>query len=324
MKKVIILLLNGANLSSIENPRQGFVETNRYFNKKGQASLFDVQLAGIEKEVKLNNGLYTVHADVLLKDVKAPDLIIIPALQEPLDRHLQLNHHIIPWLIEKHYSGSEIASLCMGAFLLAGTGLLNGKSCVTHWKASNEFNREFPEVKLIPEKILTDENGIYTSSGAFSAANLIIYLIEKYAGREAAVYCSKIFQIDIHRSSQSPFIIFSGMKEHNDEIIKEVQYYIEENFDDKLAVDALCERFSMGRRTFERRFKKATSNTAVEYIQKVKIEAAKKVLEQGRKSISEAMYSVGYNDVKAFRDVFKKITGMTPIDYKGKYEKIAL
>ncbi|MBO9620592.1 MAG: helix-turn-helix domain-containing protein [Niabella sp.] len=322
MKKVIILLLKGSNLSSIENPRQGFEEANRYLVQTGHCPLFSVQLAAHEPRIQLNNGLYEVQAHLLVNEIQQADLIIIPALQEPIQQHIDENKAIIPWLQQQYDKGAEIASLCMGAFLLAGTGLLDNKKCVTHWKASNLFCQLFPRVRLINDKILTDENGVYTSSGAYSASNLILYLIEKYAGREVAIYCSKFFQIDIQRSSQSPFIIFSGMKDHNDVTIKEAQHFIEQNFEDRLPVDTLCERFAIGRRTFERRFKKATTNTVVEYIQKVKIEAAKKILEQGYKTIQETMYHVGYNDLKAFRDVFKKITGMTPVDYKLKYEKI--
>ncbi|MGJ7033247.1 GlxA family transcriptional regulator [Niabella hirudinis] len=322
MKKVVILLLRGANLSSIENPRQGFEEANQYLRANGRPALFDVQLAAAAPRVQLNNGLYEVQAHRLVHEIDQADLVLVPALQEPIAAHILENQSIIPWLKEQYNGGAEIASLCMGAFLLAGTGLLNHKKCVTHWKASHEFSKLFPQVNLVADKILTDEGGVYTSSGGFSASNLVLYLIEKYAGREVAVYCSKYFQIDIQRSSQSPFIIFSGMKDHGDETIKEAQDYIEQNFDERLPIDTLCERFAVGRRTFERRFKKATTNTVVEYIQKVKIEAAKKLLEQGRKTIQEAMYHVGYNDVKAFRDVFKKITGMTPVDYKLKYEKI--
>lgn len=322
MKKVIILLLKGANLPSIENPRQGLTEANNYLIAHGKKPVFDICLAGGEPSVELNNGMYRVQADRLLDEAGQADLVIIPALQEPLTLHLDQNREVIPWLTGQYEGGAELASMCLGAFLLAGTGLLDNRQCVTHWRAFHIFSRVFPKVKLAPDKILTDENGIYTSSGAFSAANLVLYLIEKYAGRETAVYCSKFFQIDIQRRSQSPFIIFSGMKDHADDTIREVQDYIEQNFEEKLPVDHLCERFAIGRRTFERRFKKATANTVVEYIQKVKIEAAKKLLEQGRKTIQEAMYHVGYNDIKAFRDVFKKITGMTPVDYKLKYEKI--
>ena len=130
---------------------------------------------------------------------------------------------------------------------------------------------------------------------------------------------AKGFMIDIDRSSQSPFIIFSGQKSHGDNDILKAQEFIEQNFQDKLMVDELCEEMAISRRTFERRFKKATANTVVEYMQRVKVEAAKKELEKGRKTVSEAMYQVGYSDPKAFRDVFRKVVGMSPVDYRNKF-----
>jgi transcriptional regulator GlxA family with amidase domain len=146
--------------------------------------------------------------------------------------------------------------------------------------------------------------------------------VEKYAGRDVAIMISKAFMIDIDRHSQSPFIIFEGQKAHEDETVKKAQEFIEKNFEEKISVDQLADMFAVGRRSLERRFKKATSNTVSEYIQRVKIEAAKKDLETGRKNINEVMYDVGYSDIKAFRTIFKKITGLSPIEYRNKYHKV--
>jgi transcriptional regulator GlxA family with amidase domain len=174
-------------------------------------------------------------------------------------------------------------------------------------------------VNLVVDRILTDEDGIYSSGGAYSSTNLILYLIEKYAGREIAIYCSKLFQLDIDRGCQSPFIMFNGQKEHDDDSIRKAQEFIESNFQNKITVDRLAEVVALSRRNLERRFKKATANTVIEYVQRVKIEAAKKSLEGSRKSINEVMYDVGYSDTKAFRTVFKKITGLSPVQYRNKY-----
>src|SRR5689334_22912904 len=187
---------------------------------------------------------------------------------------------------------------------------------------ANEFRRMFPDVDLVVDKIITDERGTYSSGGAFSYLNLLLYLIEKYASRDIAVSCAKMFQIDIDRNSQSPFIIFKGQKEHEDEPIRKAQEFIENNFQDKITVDQLASMLAVGRRNLERRFKKATSNTVAEYIQRVKIEAAKKELESARKNINEVMYEVGYSDNKAFRTTFKKITGLSPIQYRNKYNRL--
>jgi transcriptional regulator GlxA family with amidase domain len=181
----------------------------------------------------------------------------------------------------------------------------------------------FPQVDLVDEKMITEEGHVYSSGGATSYWNLLLYLVEKYASREMAILASKYFVVDIGRNDQSPFIIFRGQKDHEDELVKNAQEYIEQNFQNKISVDELSDRFGVVRRTFERRFKKSTHNTVVEYIQRVKIEAAKKSFESNHKTIYEVMYDVGYTDIKAFRDVFKKITGMPPVSYRNKYNKDA-
>jgi transcriptional regulator GlxA family with amidase domain len=186
---------------------------------------------------------------------------------------------------------------------------------------AQEFRKMYPDVELVEDKIITDEHGIYSSGGAFSYLNLILYLIEKYASRDMAVVCAKIFQIDIDRSTQSPFVIFRGQKDHEDEPVKKAQEYIETNFQDKITVDHLASLLAVGRRNLERRFKKATSNTVAEYIQRVKIEAAKASLESSRENVNEVMYKVGYTDTKAFRTIFKRITGLSPMQYREKYNK---
>src|SRR5690606_4836880 len=174
---------------------------------------------------------------------------------------------------------------------------------------------------LVDDKILTDDAGIYTSGGAYSYLNLLLYIIEKYAGREMAILLSKAFMIDIDKESQSPFIIFQGQREHDDVSVKKAQEIIEKNFQEKLNIDVLAEQLALSRRSLERRFKKATSNTISEYIQRVKVEAAKKELETGFKNINEIMYDVGYNDIKSFRGTFKKITGISPAKYKNKFQR---
>jgi transcriptional regulator GlxA family with amidase domain len=181
----------------------------------------------------------------------------------------------------------------------------------------------FPKINVQTDKLITDENGIYTNGGAYSFLNLIIYLVEKYYDRQTAIFCSKVFQIEMDRQSQSVFTIFTGQKSHGDDVIQKAQVYIENHVDEKISIGDLSSKFAVGRRNFDRRFIKATGNTPVEYSQRVKIESAKKAFETTRKTISEIMYDVGYSDVKAFREVFRKITGMSPLEYRNRYNKEA-
>lgn len=321
MKNVSILVPEMAVIEAIADPHYLFNSVNQFLISSGKPILFNVQTVGIKKEVKYNNGLFSVHPDKLLKDVLKTDLIFIPALSGNMKTALKMNRDIIPWIIEKYDSGSEIASLCVGAFLLAETGLLNGKKCSTHWGFANEFREMFPEVELVDGSIITEEDRIYSSGGANSYWNLLLYLVEKYTDRETAILASKYFAIDIDRESQSAFMMFKGQKEHNDPEIVKAQEFIEKNYDLKITVDDLASKFAIGRRSFERRFKKATNNTIIEYFQRVKIEAAKRSFESSRKNINEVMYDVGYTDTKAFRTVFKKITGLTPVEYRNKFKK---
>ena len=319
VKHISILVPNGAILGSVEGPRQLLTQVNMFSKSKDEPPLFNIQLVGLSKQIPLSGGLFTAHADLLIDEVKKTDLIIIPAIDGDMQQALENNKDFIPWIIQQYKNGAEVASLCIGAFLLASTGLVNGRKLATHWMAANDFKRMFPDVNLMAEKIITDELGIYSSGGAYSYLNLILYLIEKFAGRDVAIMCAKVFAIEIDRSTQSPFIMFSGQKGHEDVQIKEAQEFIEKNYQDKITVDQLASMFALGRRNLERRFKKATSNTVVEYIQRVKIEAAKMSLESSRENVNEVMYKVGYTDTKAFRTTFKKITGLSPIEYRNKY-----
>lgn len=283
--------------------------------------MFTIQLVGAGTAVQLNDGLFTIQTDATIREVEKTDIIIIPALYVDVEKYLDQNVDLIQWITKQYFHGAEVASLCVGAFLLAKTGLLDGRQCTTHWKAAHNFQRLFPEVELVKDKIITDERGLYSSGGGFSFMNLIVYLVEKHAGREAAIYCAKFFQIDINRNSQSAFIIFDGQKDHNDDDVKRAQEFIEKNFREKITVEGLANMLSLGRRTLERRFKKATSNTPNEYIQRVKIEAAKKHLEAGSRKINDIMYEVGYADTKAFRNSFKTVTGLSPNEYRTRYNK---
>jgi transcriptional regulator GlxA family with amidase domain len=324
MKTVSILIPEGAVLPSIADPRYMFTAVNEFLNAAGKPALFKVQLVGLSKEVKFNSGLFSIHTDLLLDEVKKTDLVIIPALSGDLKNSLHINREFIPWITQQYQQGAEVASLCIGAFMLASTGLLNGKKCSTHWLYTNEFRDMFPEVIVVDDKMITEQNGLYSSGGATSYWSLLLHLVEKYTSREMAILASKYFVLDIGRNNQSPFIMFQGQRDHEDELVIRAQEYIEQNFKNKITVDHLSDKFGIVRRTFERRFKKSTRNTVVEYIQRVKIEAAKKSFETSRKTIYDVMYDVGYTDIKAFREVFKRITGMPPIDYRNRYNKDAV
>ncbi len=322
MKHLTILVPEGKNnLSSIVGPYKIFTRANEYRKGTGKKELFKIELAGVSKEVEFYNGLFSVKPHNNISAISKTNLVIIPSLNHNYEQAVKGNKLMIEWITQQYKNDAEIASICTGAFMLASTGLLDGKRCSTHWAVAESFRIRFPKVNLQTDELITDENGIYTNGGAYSFLNLMIYLVEKYYDRQTAIYCSKVFQIEMDRNSQSSFAMFTGQKKHDDEMVKKAQAYIEGKVDEKISVESLSSRFAVGRRTFDRRFIKATGNTPLEYSQRVKIESAKKALEVSRKTVNEIMYEVGYSDVKAFREVFRKITGMSPLEYKHRYNK---
>ncbi len=321
MKRIFIIIPEHAVTASISDARRLFEFANEYLRKEGRKKLFDVQLVGFTKQVQLEGGSICIHADKTIKEAGHCDLIIVPAVSGDVLRATQLNRHYFPWLLGEYKKGTEIASFCVGAFIIAATGLLNGKKCSSHWMYANEFAVYYPDVELVDDTIITEQNGIFSSGGGTSYWNLLLYLLEKYTDRYLVIAATKYFLLDIERSSQASFVMFKGQKEHGDQLVKKIQLYIENNYREKFSIEKMAVDFSIVRRTLERRFKKATKNSIAEYIQRIKIEAAKKEIEKGRKTIHEVMYEVGYSDMKTFRDLFLKMTALSPLDYKKRYAR---
>ena len=325
MKHISIIVPSGSSIvDTIIAPFNMLKMANSHFKQTNGLSEhpFKIDLVGLTREPVLYQGLFSVQPTATIHEISKTDLIIISPISGDLDKEIENNMDFVKWIkTQRIENGSEIASLCKGAFILAETGLVNGKSCATHWTAHEIFQRKYPEVNLMPEKIICEDNGIYSSGGAYSILNFTLYLIERFFGRETAIWCSKVSEIEFDRISQSEFIIFSGQKDHTDEPIKDAQLYIENNYKDKLNVDEIAHRVNLNGRSFLRRFKKATANTPLEYIQRVKVEAAKKKLESTTKTILEIMYGIGYNDEKAFRTTFRKYSGLSPKEYQRKYNR---
>lgn len=301
---------------------QVFTEANKFLERKGESSIFKIVLVGATKNKHLQNGFLSIEREATINEIGETNLVIIPAsLVRNYKTATKNNKLLIDWIAKQYKQGAEIASMCAGGFMLASTGLLSGKTCSTHWALSETFREFFPDVNLQTDKLITDESGIYTNGGAYSFLHLLMYLVEKFYDREIAIHCAKYFQIDLDRNLQAGFSVFNGHKKHNDDVVMNAQNFIEENYQDKISMEKLSADFGVGRRNFDRRFIKATGLTPLDYLQRVKMEVAKKAFENSRKSVNEVMYEVGYSDTKAFREVFSRVTGMSPIDYKSKYNK---
>ena len=325
MKHLSIMVPTGtAIVDTIIGSLNLFQMANSYRKRRQNKGddLFAIDLVGLSMEPQTYNRFFSVTPTKTINEIEKTDLIVVAGIVGDLEKQIEANYAFVDWMRRQRVEhDAEIASLCRGAFLLAETGLLNGKSCATHWVTHNRFKEKYPQVDLLPEKVINEDNGIYSSGGAYSFLNLLIHLIEKYYGREVAIWCAKMAEIEFDRVNQNQFAMFNGQKEHADAEIKTAQMFIEKHYADKLSVQALAERSAISSRNFIRRFKKATHNTPIEYIQRVRIEAAKKRLESSILNVHQVMYESGYNDSKTFRTIFKKYTDITPNEYRNKYNR---
>ncbi|MCE3225451.1 MAG: transcriptional regulator, AraC family [Bacteroidetes bacterium] len=326
MKHVTIIVPDGqvnmGTAATIIGTIEIFTEADSYWRKMGNPANCSIHTAGVSEKVSFSKGMMTFQPELNISDIKKTDLILVPPSGIRSDNDIQKgNRTIISWIKKQYKLGAEVASMCSGIFMLAASGILDGKTCSAHWAHAETFRNSFPGINLNDGKLITAESGIYTNGGAYSFLNLVILLIEEYYDKQTAIYCTKMFQIEIDRYTQSSFAIFSGQKKHDDDVILKAQTYIEKNYRNKITIEFLSNKFSVGRRNFDRRFIKATGITPLDYLQRVKIESAKKSLENTRKTVNEVMYEVGYSDIKAFREVFNRVTGLSPLAYKSKYNK---
>jgi len=233
MQRITITVPDGTgnNLSSIVGAYKILTRANEFWQSTGKRKLYQIEVAGVCKTVDYYEGLFSVKPQRNIAAIKKTNLIIIPSLNHDYAKAVKQNSLLIDWIEQQYQQGAAIAAICTGAFLLASSGLLDGKNCSTHWAAADTFRTMFPNVRLQEDQLITDEAGLYTNGGAYSFLNLILYLIlylvEKYYDRQTAIFCSKVFQIEMDRNSQSPFIIFTGQKTHEDEVVKKAQAYLE-------------------------------------------------------------------------------------------------
>ncbi len=274
--------------------------------------------AGDKPLVAAAGGL-VMRCDATLRDAGRADLIVVPALDPDLDAHLALNRAVVPWVKRAFAAGADVASACTGAFVLGEAGLLDGRAATTHWAFQPMLAERYPRARLQPQAILVDQGRVVTAGGATSFIQLALFLVERLLGRDVAWAASRMFLIDPNKSPQGAYAMFSSQKAHGDADVLRAQEIIEADVARVPAVQALARRVAMSPRTFVRRFHGATGNTPRDYIQRVRIEAAKRLLEGGRRSVGEIAADVGYGDMAAFRKLFARTTGLTPAEYRGRY-----
>lgn len=285
------------------------------------STLFQTEVVTVDGEAVTANGGMVLQPDKSMDEALETDIVIIPAFFPPFDMKDARSQKICQWLIDHHKRGTRIASTCTGTFLLARSGLLDGKLATTNWLYAGFLKKMYPNVKLRIDRIFTEDSGIYCTGAATAFMDLCLHFIEKFGSKELARRCSKSLLIDPERQTQAPYIVYDFWKNHSDPEILKSQQWMEKNYSKKLSIDIIAEKAGLSPRHFIRRFKKATGESPLSYLQLLRIESAKHRLENTQDTINEITWSVGYEDINSFRRLFKKHTDMSPKEYRNKFAR---
>lgn len=288
------------------------------------SSPFRVEIIGENTGgITLASGLQT-QIDRNIDELKTSDIIIVPSVVlSPSGWQTGRYSRLVSWLETAHKNGATLCSACSGVFLIAETGLLNARDITLHWGYAQQFHKQFPAVNIHPEQALViagDREQFVTSGASMSWHDLVLYLIAKHVGPTVAQTVAKFFALQWHRDGLGPYMIFEGRKNHGDAIVLEAQNWLKENFSIGNPVDELVRRCGLPERTFKRRFINATGHAPLAYVQLLRIEEAKRLLERTNKSIDEISWRVGYEEPAFFRRLFKRITGVTPGNYRRQFQ----
>jgi len=294
---------------------------NKIHNQQ-QTPKFNVQIASWDgKPIKtLNNLLISPHCSI--QEVKSSDVYLVPGISGDIKKTLSLNTGLIEYLSNLKSTNSIIGSNSTGAFFLAEAGLLEHKVATTHWGLVEEFRLAYPNVNLVADSLLTQDDNILCDGGGLAWFDLGLHLIEFFCDHQTAMGSAKTFVLETGRSTQLSYSPLISNKYHKDETVHQIQQYIDGHFTDSLSIAEICDKFGVTHRTLIRRFKSSTGMTPLDYIQRVRLNAASKYLVQTNKTIDEITHAVGYSDISSFTKLFKKHMGLSASHYRARYQPL--
>ena len=322
MTNVTVLLLDGTFSSTAVGPMEVFRHAGSLWNfltGTRQVPRFRVTTASADGRAVRCDGPIRIQPDVAINAIRKTDLIFIPTTGLRLDALIEAYGPVVPWLRRWHKRGAAIASVCSGVGLVAATGLLDGKRATTHWGLAELFRQKYPKVKWKPELMVTEDRGFYCGGGVHAALDLSLYLVEKFCGHEVALQSAKAMLIETPRAWQAGFAIVPLKTDHTDDAISNAQEWLHQNFQRTFPLEAPARHVGMSLRNFVRRFKQATGDSPLIYLQKLRIAAAKRLLESDHRTMQEISDAVGYQDVAFFRGLFQRHTGVSPSAYRQRF-----
>lgn len=281
---------------------------------------FQVVTASLNGAPVMTSAGLPLTVDVPLAAVAHTDIVLVPGFLFTLKDALPAFAAYSDWLRQQHAQGAVLASMCNATFLLADSGLLAGRRATTHWAFADLFRKRYPQVELQEQLIVCDEGELITSGGATAAMDLLLHLVRRFSSLELAQTCSRYLLVDSIRSGQTPYVLWSMPKNHNDQSILKVQQWLDEHGTEPVVIDELASRFGFGVRNFKRRFKEATGQAPLAYVQTLRLERAKYLMESTRMTLDAITLAVGYEDANSFRRLFQQRVGLTPSEYRRKFQ----
>jgi transcriptional regulator GlxA family with amidase domain len=321
MKRVTILGLTDTSASIVAGPFDLFIYAGTLWNQifgEPKETLFEVETVSLSGSPFSCDGGLEINAQRDIASVHETDLLLIPSIFN-IKETLTREGAVVPWIKKMQERGAHVAGICTGVFVLAETGLLDGKVATTHWGAAESFRRRYPKVTLKPELLITDYGDIFTAGGSNACFDIGLYLVRKYCGLDVARKLAKTFLHDLDRVSQAPWTAFQCQRGHRDKEIRKAQERLETRYSEQYSFDEFARELGMSRRSFERRFKAATGDSPLQYLQRMRVEAAKRMLETENLNFYEIAYAVGYEDRGFFSKVFTQVSGLTPKAYRQKW-----
>ncbi|TQV86569.1 GlxA family transcriptional regulator [Aliikangiella coralliicola] len=326
MKKISILVSDDIVASSVTGPMDMFNVANavwQHISDNQTEPLFDVSLVSQSGEpVTLKNGV-AFHPKQKLSQLSDCEFLLIGAYSygnpNGLNRYIRGQQSCYQHIRRIHHEGGMVGGYCSATFTLASSGLLDGIQATTSWFLKSLFAKKYPDVELVMDKLVVEQNGIWTAGASTSYLDLCLKVIEKLAGQQIASGISKVMLLDINRASQLPFMNLPSVVNHNDNVIAKCQDWIQKNLANNIHLDDMSNQSTMSKRNFIRRFKKAVGETPATYLQQIRVEAAKRYLETTDLNLEQIIGKVGYDDLSAFRRVFQKMTSLSPKEYRVKF-----
>jgi transcriptional regulator GlxA family with amidase domain len=322
--RVQILAYEGCMASEVMGIADLFHIANKLWshqNSKSKERLFVFELIGMRgTSVSTANG---ARIDVRIARKMDGDLLIVPGLDFDsarilIDRLAQLEPEIA-FIRKTAQRGIPIASMCVGAFLLAEAGALDGRKATTSWLLNGVLEKRYPSVKLELNAIVTEDDGVFCAGAVTAAYDLGLRLVERFGDGDLAQVVAKVMLLEPNRRSQAPFIFSSLDAQSKDTLVAQVSKWLHRNFRKQFSIDEVAAHFAVSARTLLRRFREEMQETPIGYLQKVRLEHAKALLETTNLPFAQIVDQVGYLDESTFRRLFKRHVGLTPIEYQKRF-----